>query len=122
VFLLLGDVEKDLSWGKIKPNLKEVNKVQKRLVEFNVTDAPEARFERVKMDFMSDPDFNKEVLSKKARVAGSLFVWVEATLESYELMKNSGEGHTYVPKEVSKPAPSSPRSQPQMNYTNQSPA
>jgi hypothetical protein len=60
------EVKKSPAWPDIKNHADYKNPalLLKKLVEFKVTEAPEAQFKKVKKDYMSDPNFTKEALTK----------------------------------------------------------
>lgn len=93
VFILLGDksdIKKPPEWKKMvtSKEFKNPTTFLKQLVDFKVTEAPDAQFKKVKKDYMSQPTFNKEALSTLSQCAGSLYGWVSATVKYQELMKN----------------------------------
>jgi len=88
-FILLGE-KKALEWKKMVPHawLKNPVNFLKSLVEYKVTDHPDSSFKKVKKDFLSKPEFNKDALANLSKCAGNLFGWVQATVKYQELMKN----------------------------------
>jgi len=56
-------------------------------VEYKVTEHPEASFKKVKKDYLSKPEFNKDALTNMSKCAGNLYGWLAATVKYQELMK-----------------------------------
>lgn len=93
VFILLGgkaEIKKPPEWKKMTTSqeFKNPTTFLKQLVDFKVTEAPDAQFKKVKKDYMSQATFNKEELFRLSVCAGSLYGWVVATVKYQELMKN----------------------------------
>jgi hypothetical protein len=82
------DVKKPPEWKKMVIGIKNPATFLKSLVDFKVTEAPEAQFKKVKKDYMTKSEFNKEAITNLSKCAGALFGWVTATVKYQELMKN----------------------------------